>query len=151
MTCATLAGNVFGGQVYAVTRIGLPPVLVRLGASGTGLLVADGSYAPLSGQPMPSWASAFAEYPTSRRYSPYDLVFREVRNRGLSHLIECPDGPIHGQWCTNYEVVDPTHVRVQLQAPPGYDSEIWDVEYDPETERYGWQSGSPLPTPGRKP
>jgi hypothetical protein len=150
VTCATLAGNAFGGQVYAVTRVGLSPVFVRLSTSGNGL-VADGSYAPLSGQPMPSWASAFADYPTSRHYSPYDLVFREVRNRSLSHLIECPNGPIHGQWCTQYEVVDPTHVRVQLQAPPGYVSETWDVEYDPDSERYGWLGGSPVPTPGRNP
>lgn len=148
VTCATLAGDTFGGQVYAVTRVGLSPVFVRLAGPDEGRLVADGIYAPLSGQPLPSWASAFDNYPTTRRYSPYDLVFREMRRRALSHLVECPNGARNGQWCTGYEVLDPTHVRVNVQAPPGLVSETWDIQYDPDTERYGWINGSPVPTPG---
>lgn len=148
--CATLAGDAFGVQVYAVTRVGRSPVFVRLALSDQGRLVADGTYAPLSGQPLPSWAAGFDNYATSRRYSPYDLVLREMRNRALSHLVECPEGPRNGQWCTTYEVLDATHVRVRLQAPPGFVPETWDIEYDPDIDRYGWLDNSPVPTPGRR-
>ncbi len=148
VTCATLAGEVGGDRVYAVTRVGLPPVFVLLAVGDDGRFAIGDSYGPLSGMTPPAWVAGLGTYPTGRHFSPYDLVFREMRRRALSQLVECPNGPVNGQWCTVYEVVDPLTVRVQVQAPPGGVSETWDVEYNPQIDRYRWRGDSPVPTPG---